>query len=473
MYTSILSQVAAAAPIAPHGRWRAGRAGGLLLLLACFAFLASGCGRQQGVARAAGDSDQLVITGITVVDVRTGNRLPNRSVLIAGGRISRITTRAIAPKGAAVLDGRGLFLIPGLWDMHSHNEPLGAGSMDLYLANGVLGTRDMGSEAGFILDLRERVRRGELRGPTIVAAGPILDAAPPEWPFRRTVRSASDARNAVSDLARRGVDFIKVHDSTPRDSFFAIAKEAGARRLPVAGHVPAAVSIEEAVEAGMRSIEHLANGRIHQGCADRQPYSLASCRSRFELLARHKVMQTPTLALYNSMPRMFAEGTIPHGEYATPELLELWRGNRESAKVNARFLAYLRRQNEQNLRAVPDLLATGTRFLAGCDGLVPGFCLHDELEWLNRAGLSPLQALQSATINAAEFLGRSAETGSVEEGMRADLVLLRADPLVAIRNAQTIEAVILGGRVLDRRELDRMLARRRQAGTPTERRDER
>lgn len=408
-----------------------------------------------------------------MVDVRTGNRLPDRSVLISGGRISRITTGASAPRGAKVLDGRGRFLIPGLWDMHSHNQVLGVESMDLYVANGVLGTRDMGSETGFILDLRERIGRGELRGPRIVAAGPILDAAPPEWPFRRTVRSAGDARAAVSDLARRGVDFIKVHDRTPRDAFFAIAKEARALGLPVAGHVPAAVSIEEAVEAGMRSIEHMANGRIHQGCADGRPYSLASCRPRFELLARHEAMQTPTLALYNSMPEMFSKGTIEHGEYATPELLELWRGNREAAQVNAQLLASLRRQNEQNLRAVPDLLATGTRFLAGCDGLVPGFCLHDELIWLNRAGLSPLQALQSATINAAEFLGRAAETGSVEAGMRADLVLLRADPLVAIANTQRIEAVILGGRVLDRGELDRMLARRRQAGTPAERRDER
>lgn len=472
MYISILSHAAASAPIPPHRRRHALRTRGLLLLIACLAFLVSGCGRQH-VARTAGASDRLLITGVTVVDVRTGNRLPDRNVLIAGGRISKITTRASAPRGAAVLDGRGRFLIPGLWDMHSHNELLGAGAMDLYLANGVLGTRDMGSEAGFILDLRERVRRRELQGPAIVAAGPILDAAPPEWPFRRTVRSASEARAAVSELARRGVDFIKVHDSTPRDALFAIAEEARGLSLPVAGHVPAAVSIEEAVEAGMRSIEHLANGRIHQGCADRQPYSLASCRSRFELLARHGVMQTPTLAVYNSMPRMFAEGTIPHGEYATPELLELWRGNREAVRANAQFLAHLRRQNEQNLRAIPDLLATGTRFLAGCDGLVPGFCLHDELEWLNRAGLSPLQALQSATINAAEFLGRAAETGSVEEGMRADLVLLRADPLVAIRNTRTIEAVILGGRVLDRGELDRMLVRRRQAGAPTERRDER
>src|SRR5207247_2141288 len=116
------------------------------------------------------------------------------------------------PEGTARVDGTGKFLIPGLWDMHAHHQATGRDSLDLYLANGVVGTRDMGSDVEFILPLRDRIDRGELLGPEIVAAGPILDDAPPDWPFRRRVSNAQDAREAVRDLKRHGVDFIKVHD---------------------------------------------------------------------------------------------------------------------------------------------------------------------------------------------------------------------------------------------------------------------
>src|SRR5205823_14122859 len=136
----------------------------------------------------------------------------------------------------------------------------------LSVANGVVGTRDMGSDLDFILPLRDRIRRGELLGPEIVAAGPILDNAPGDWPFRRRVTNAQEARDAVRDLKNRGVDFIKVHNNTPREAFFAIADEAPKLGLSFAGHIPLKVTIEEGIASGMKSIEHLTESRLFLEC---------------------------------------------------------------------------------------------------------------------------------------------------------------------------------------------------------------
>src|SRR5207248_8899945 len=130
------------------------------------------------------------------------------------------------PPEAMRVDGTGKFLIPGLWDMHTQHQGTGADCLDLFVTKGIVGTRDMGGDAEFILPLRERVRSGAILGPEIVAAGPILDDAPPCFPYRQRVRNAVEARQAVRDLKKVGVDFIKVHDHTPREAFFAIADEA-------------------------------------------------------------------------------------------------------------------------------------------------------------------------------------------------------------------------------------------------------
>src|ERR1700747_3341946 len=218
-------------------------------------------------------NDPIAITNVTLIDVASGARQPAMTVLTKAGQISDIGRALPLPEGTLRLDGTGKFLIPGLWDMHTHHQATGQDSLDLFLANGVVGTRDMGSDAVFILPLRDRINRGELLGPEIVAAGPILDDAPPDWPFRRRVSNAQDAREAVRDLKSRGVDFIKVHDHTPRAAYFAIADEAPKVGLPFAGHVPFGVTVEEAADSGIKSIEHLANFRVFRECSGKEPYS--------------------------------------------------------------------------------------------------------------------------------------------------------------------------------------------------------
>lgn len=439
----------------------------MLRIVTLFAgLLLSGC--VAGTSQ-QGTSGGIAITNVTVIDVTAGShemaRLPGQTVIVRDGRIAAVgpsaTTRV--PGGPAIVDGAGGFLIPGLWDMHSHNEATGLGSLDLYLANGVVGTRDMGSATDFILPLRDRIARGELSGPTIIAAGPILDAAPAGWPFRRRTASREDARASVKDLHARGVDFIKVHDNTPREAFFAIAEESKRLGLRFAGHVPANVSIEEAASSGINSIEHFANGRVHQDCATKQPYSLASCRVRFQALAAKGVWQTPTLAFYNDViPTALTGGALPSVEYASDGLLDLWRKNFQESRLSPEAVEPIRQMNQKNMAAIRELVASGSKFLAGCDAMVPGFCLHDELALFTKAGLTPLEALKTATINPAIFLGLEGTSGSIHVGKRADLVLLGADPLSDIKNSRRISAVVAAGRLLRRSALDEMLTRSRR-----------
>lgn len=407
-------------------------------------------------------SGPIAIANVTVIDVISGAHRSGLTVLINDDRIAAIAPGSRVPPEATKIDGTGKFLIPGLWDMHTHHQGTGAASLDLFVAKGVVGTRDMGGDADFILPLRERVRSGAVLGPEIVAAGPILDDAPPGFPYRRRVRNAAEARQAVRDLKRLGVDFIKVHDHTPRDAFFAIADEAPKAGLTFAGHVPMNITVEEAADSGMSSIEHLANYRVFGDCSPGDTYSLKDCAPLFDKLARKGVWETPTLEFFETLPEVFSGGPLPHTEYASDSLLLLTRENVRVSHVPPRTLDKFRLAGRLALPAVHDLYLHGSHFLAGCDGLVPGFCLHDELEWFTKAGFSPLQSLQTATINPARFLRREATDGTVETGKRANLVLLDADPTINIRNLDQISAVVIRGKLVTKPTIERIIASHRR-----------
>lgn len=408
-------------------------------------------------------SHSVAITNVTVIDVVTGRLQNGVTVLTQGERIVSLGPSLAIPPGATRVNGTGKFLIPGLWDMHAHHQATGADCLDLFIAKGVVGTRDMGGDIDFILPLRERVRSGAVLGPEIVAAGPILDDAPPSFPYRRRVTNAQQAREAVADLKRAGVDFIKVHDHTPREVFFAIAQEAPKLGLPFVGHVPQGVRVEEAADAGMRSIEHLSNYDVFGECVVGDSYRLGDCRRLFEKLAAKGVWHTPTMAFFETIPDVFSGRPVAHAEYASDSFLKAMSHNIEVSHVPASTLEKMRLAGQVSLQVIKDMSSLGNRFLAGCDGLVPGFCLHDELEWFTKAGFSPLQALQTATINPARFLGRQDTQGTIEVGKRADLILLNANPLLDIRNVTHIENVMIRGRLVSKQSIDKIVASHRRA----------
>jgi hypothetical protein len=269
--------------------------------------------------------ESVSITTVTVIDVVTGTKRIGVTVLIQGDRITAMGPKVEIPPGTRRLSGRGKFLIPGLWDMHSHHQGTGAECLDLFVTKGVVGTRDMGGDANFILPLRERVNSGSLFGPEIVAAGPIVDDVPASFPYRLRVRNAQEAMKAVHDLKRLGVDFIKVHDHTPRDVFFEIAAE------------------------------HLSNYNVFGECMTGEEYTPAGCGRLFSKLAAKGVWQTPTMAFFQTIPDVFSGMPLAHSEYASDSLLELTRKNVEASHVPAKTLDKYRLAGQISLRAIHDL----------------------------------------------------------------------------------------------------------------------
>lgn len=427
-----------------------------------FVVIAAYIGRADVTSQANG----FAITNVNVIDVASGEVLPRRTVTINGDRISAITPAAPA-RTLTVVDGTGKFLIPGLWDMHAHIQGNAKAWLPLYVANGVTGIRDMGADLDFILGIREATASGRTLGPRIIAAGPILDDAPADWPFRMRVRNADEGRAAVQLLKRRGVDLIKVHNYTPRDAFFAIAEEARKQNLPVAGHVPLKVTIQEGVDAGMVSIEHLSeDGRVWKACSGGPQYRPDACRPFFEMLASRHVWQTPTLL---ALAELAVIGTPASSisrdqlAYANKAFLDMHAGNQSFFVTRPEVVSILKNLAEVGKVVTRDMALAGVGILAGCDAMIAGFCVHDELGLMVQGGMTPLQALQTATLNPAKYLHQDSTLGTVSVGKHADLLLLDANPIADISSVRRINAVALGGRLFRRPDLDKLLAQARTA----------
>jgi imidazolonepropionase-like amidohydrolase len=409
----------------------------------------------------------LALTAVNVVDVVAGRIVPDTTVVVTGDTITSVTQHGIPPGGARVIDGRDKFLIPGLWDMHAHIEGNERAWLPLYVANGVTGIRDMGADLDFILEIRAATASGRTLGPRIIAAGPILDDAPGDWPFRMRVRNADEARATVQLLKRRGVDLIKVHNYTPREAFFAIVEEAQRQNLRVAGHVPLKVTIQEGVDAGMVSIEHLSeDGRVWKACSGGAQYRPDACRPFFEMLARRGVWQTPTLIALAELPVIGTPASAISRDqlaYANKAFLEMHAGNQRLFVKQPEVLGIFKNLAVVGKVVTRDMAAAGVGILAGCDAMIAGFCVHDELALMVSSGMTPLAALQAATVNPARSLAREMTLGSVAAGRSADLVLLDANPLEDIANVRRIRAVVAAGRFLDRSALDQLLTQAKAA----------
>jgi imidazolonepropionase-like amidohydrolase len=441
-------------------------------------------------------SSPIYITHVTVIDTVTGKEIPDRTVVISGGRILAVTASNTKkrPSDAQVLEGKGKYLIPGLWDMHVHALfPERVGSMfPMFVANGVLGIRDMGTSMPLadIERLRQEIASGSRLGPRFVAAGPLLDGRPKTLrPNFLAVTTPEQGRATVDSLKGDGADFIKVYSWLSRDTFLAIAGEANKLKIPFAGHVPFSVPTLEASDAGMKSMEHLhgvvlscsaredelrsemLKGGVNLPGDDRLRLEMheaaASYDDRkaapiFAHLAKNKTWQVPTLVVRLPYVQSFDTRitTDPRLKYIPPSAQQRWAEEARSPTDGATIAKSFEKQSQ----IVGAMERAGVPILAGTDAAwyqpytYAGFSLHDELGLLVRAGLTPAQALQSATIDPARFLGRDKDLGSIEKGKFADLVLMDADPLSDISNTQKINTVIVNGRVLDRKALNSLLA---------------
>lgn len=402
-----------------------------------------------------------VISHVTVVDVMSGTLLPDRTIAIRGDTIVSVhdaSREGLA--GARVIDGSGLYAIPGLWDMHVHvlwADSMPEALLPGFVARGVTGVRDMGGTAEGLLAAPALERAG-IAMPRVVASGPVLDGPEPVDPsISFAVADSADAVAAVDSLHALGADFVKVYTLLPPDAFFAAAARARELGLPLAGHLPGDVSLADAAAAGMRSIEHLRE-EIEVFCHRAEP---AACADEIATLRAHDVWQTPTLVVIDAKTRMREPSfAAPAAAEALPPVVrEMWQSLRAS-RLDRDDDYWAGRQDRWRdmLWLTGFLHRSGVPILAGTDTPVlftyPGESLHRELELLVEAGLAPVDALRAATVEPARWLERSDRFGAIEPGRAADIVLLEADPLTDIRATRLIAGVLLRGRWLDRAALD-------------------
>jgi imidazolonepropionase-like amidohydrolase len=471
-----------------HASMASNRFGCLVTSWLALALIPALCGAQPSNSR----QSVLAITGGTLLDVRTGKQIQDAVILVEGSRISGVGPRISidVPPTARIVDARGRWIVPGLFDMHVHGSSRADVPLELYLANGVTSVRDMGGNLTTLRLTREALERGERLGPRLFLAGPILDGAAPSAPAISIIADTSQrAVSAVNFLADQGVDAIKVYNSIAEEVLETIVRTAHARGLPVVGHVPRAITASAAAQMGIDGIEHSAIrsrdlrdwGLLTEAEAQRistlnsvterdalvwQHVDLADERVRalIDRLAASGITLDPTLSideydtlfLYSQeaehpnnrfLPRSFVEETLgpEHDMFKVPESLK------------AAALAGLRKRAQ----FVGVCARAGVRIVAGTDGpgigrLAPGFGLHHELSLLVRAGLTPLAAIRAATLDAAAALRQVDHLGSVETGKLADLVILDADPLHDIEHTRKIHAVVRGGRVFDATALQGM-----------------
>jgi Amidohydrolase family len=463
----------------------------VVLCMVCFVPIVSSAQSKQFASK------PLEITDVTVIDTTGAPAKTGQTIAVEGNRISQVgdAKKVHAPKGAQVVNARGLYVIPGLWDMHVHVWETDR-TFPLFIANGVLGLRNMGGHLDELKRWRAQVVNGELLGPHMVISGPLVDGLNPAHPDHAVVvHDPAEARAIVDSLKQSGVDFIKVFDSLTLDEYYAIAEESKKVGLPFAGHLPRGVWASDASTAGQLSIEHL-RGSLEESSknfnqivhlndsappspAEKAARSLALLKLEVDsfdperlknlavLFVKNGTWQVPTLVASRVVPFLNDEATVndPRLAYIGRKERKEWTELRDHfiADNPPEFWTLHRAAYQEELAITREYHRDSVSILGGTDAggppfVIPGFDLHTELAALVDAGFTPLQALQSVTLDAAQFLGRADEFGTIANGKAADLVLLDANPLDDIHNTQKIRAVVVQGQYLDRAALDALLA---------------
>jgi imidazolonepropionase-like amidohydrolase len=428
------------------------------------------------------------ITGVAVVDVEKGIVIPDQTVIITGERIKTVGPQAelSAPEGSHVIDGRGLYLMPGLVDAHVHYfDPEVFGRV--MIANGVLLVHDMGQPTEQVLSLRDALNRGERLGPEMIATGSILDGDPPLIPsISLGLKTPEAGRAAVRQQAEAGVDEIKVYSRLDKEVFLAIVDEAQKVGLKVVGHVPESVYIEDATAAGLRSSEHLfgfekivakllgeqvtttylgmgSDAGYLQHLGEVNPEELQGVYRR---LRESGLTVCPTVVTFKTFTQVktIQAGSFPYSEFISPGILDIWQSQWSQQNDRPDFVW-------QNwVQMVSGLNKAGVPLMVGTDlmtpGIIPGYSVHEEMTIWQEAGIPPADVLRSATLVPAQFMGLEDRLGAVAEGKSASLVLLTANPLEDVRNAQLIEAVFLRGQYYSRDDLNRLLDEAEELAKP-------
>jgi imidazolonepropionase-like amidohydrolase len=428
---------------------------------------------------AASGQRPIAFTHTTVIDGSDSIPRPDQTVIIRGERIAVVgaSRSTPVPADARIVNARGTFLIPGLWDMHVHTAVIGGrGLLGLYVANGVTGVRDMAGDWDSLTTWRRAIAAHRLIGPRIVASGPYLEGGDVPIPHILT-RTPDEGRAGVDSLVALGVDFVKVHGQLTRATYFAIARRARERGIPFAGHVSQLVGSADASDSGQHSIEHMlaipAPCTPAESIALRPRFTVQSavgrCSSQdlsllYARFVRNDTWVTPTFTAafeVASWPNRTVPGdSLAH--YLPPSLrrfVEQIFPMPDSIPLGADSVG--RAMFAKRLAQAATMRRAGVHILTGTDAPLrnspPGFGLHEELSLLVQGGMSPFDAISAATIEPARYFGMLDSTGTIAPGKRADLVLLAGNPLHDIRQTRRIVLVVANGRLIDARERQRLI----------------
>lgn len=447
-------------------------------------------------------AEATLLTDVTLVDIETGTLTPDQSVLIQGGVISAIGA-TVEAKDATVFNADGRFLIPGLWDSHVHvfsseDEPQTA--FPLYLLNGITGIRDMGAlwpiEAQQAL--QAQIEAGEVLGPRLILSGAWVDARPGSWPGMFLADTPDEARTVAAQVAEEGWAAVKSYSMLDEATYLALAEAAAEHGLPLVGHIPERVTLGTAIDAGQNGMEHF--GRVAMACstaeaemidalrdamatgADRdrdrifaimaarnrivlETWDAALCGAMLDRIAQAEMHISPTLVVADFYTGNWPAPDAPRMRMIPSEVREGWGRpdfRLEAMTDEVRALA----QDSIALDRRTFLMAheAGVPILASTDAsfanpyLFHGVSLLDELDLYVRIGLTPQEALYTATVAPPRFFELVDQDGTIAPGRRADLLLLDANPLKNLATLRRPEAVIIAGRVLDRAVLDALEA---------------
>ncbi|MHA6280947.1 amidohydrolase family protein [Salinimicrobium sp. CAU 1759] len=438
------------------------------------------------------ESADVLITNATVLDVESGEDIPGQMIAISGDTIQAVLDMESSDRFSAskTIDVENQYVMPGLWDMHVHfrgGDSLVAENrnlLPLFLAHGVTTVRDAGGDISIsVIDWRQKIEAGELEGPSIFTSGPKLDGPNPAWPGSIEVAGVEDIPAALDSLEQLEVDYVKMYDgSLSKEVFYGIIAEAEERGYKTTGHMPMSANILEGVDLGLDGSEHLyyvmkacspkadSLTRVNPGYGMMNDiiatYDPELAEEVFQKLKENRVYITPTLHIGKTLSEILdvdhsRDSLLP---YIGSGIQETYRGRIEGAKrARAAGSTMRSKMEEKSLEMIKPMYDNGVPLLAGSDCgpfnsyVYPGGSLHNELERLVAAGLTPLEAIKTSVINGPAFFDLQESYGSIQSGKMADIIILAKNPFNNIENLISVSSVLSKGKIYEQEKLQQMM----------------
>ena len=453
----------------------------------------------------------ICIQNINTIDPNEGLK-ENQTIIIREGRILKIASTSELSLDPAnnIVDGTGQYMIPGLWDAHVHfsfMEELAPMMLDLFLAYGITSVRDTGGRIEFVKVWKDKALANPTTAPRVMIAGPLLDGMPNVYdgsdpghpPLSVGLPTVTDVAEQIDLLHSQGVDLLKAYEMLTPDQFATVIEKAKEKGLKVTGHVPLSMDVIAASNGGLNSMEHMRNlelsmasnadellaqrkklleegkgkpggvlrSSIHQAqrATAIQNYDEEKAAAVLEVLATNQTWQIPTMAL-NTLrtTKPFRKQAWQESfQYLPDTISSQWNKTIDFMIDSSEVSDFQRQHADWMMNMIKKVHESEIGIMAGTDTpigfLTPGYSLHEEMNVLVEAGISPIEVLKSATYNPAAYFNMENELGSIKETFLADLLILDANPLEDINNTLKIKSVIRNGELHDRLALDKILER--------------